>query len=286
MVIDAIRFAMDLPISLSRTLSAKVKPLITQCSIRYLYALDRATYPNKETIISAAKAMERRRCGHHELETPLSDFDCMRSVIDPKSVRQDTDLVNRFNYVVAAQDEEIRAWCRRVRGTPLVHVKRSVMVMERMSEGSVRVRDGEERGKLRAGIKKQGPNGVLGKRKQRDNEDETARDSADGTPREPVERAKKRQRGVKGPNPLSVRKAKSKDVKLKSNEMAEKRDKQFQEARTDQDSARDVAQDVVIQDTAIAQETTSGRRRKRKHKPKIADDGGREEGDEGGVAVA
>ena len=116
--------------------------MITQCSIRHLYTLNSTgVFPQiKETLIATAKAMERRRCNHHELEEPLSTLECLSSVIDPKG-----SGTNKNRYVVASQEEEVRRRCRDLKGIPLVYVKRSVMVMEPMSEGSLWVKESAER---------------------------------------------------------------------------------------------------------------------------------------------
>lgn len=192
MVQDAGNFAMALIPALERTLSGSVKAMITQCSMRHLYQLP-ASNPHKQNLISVAQQCERRRCNHHTLDDPLSTLECLQTVIDPKSVSTDRDLVNKFNYVVAAQDEQVRRWCRGVRGTPLIFVKRSVMIMEPMAEASERVRDGLERSKFRVGIR-----GNPDHKRKRD-------DDAPAS-------IKKVKQGPREPNPLSVKKSKPKEI--------------------------------------------------------------------------
>ncbi|KAL9103433.1 MAG: hypothetical protein Q9163_001535 [Psora crenata] len=205
---------MSLLPSLERTLSGEVKAMITQCSIRHLYALP-SSGAQKELVIATAKSLERRRCNHHMLEQPLSTFDCLSSVVDPKSVSTGKNLVNRFNYVVAVQDEEVRRWCRGVRGVPLVYVKRSVMVMEPMAEGSAAVREGMERGKFRSGLRgKVAARPEKRKREEKEEVKETAGDDAgEGEDGSEIKK-KKRSKGPKGPNPLSVKKPKKETVKV------------------------------------------------------------------------
>lgn len=120
--------------------------------------------------------------------------------------------MNKNRYVVASQDEDVRRYCRDVRGVPLVYVKRSVMVMEPMAEGSVDVRDGIERSKFRNGLRGKGSL-LLGKRKRGKDEDgdvnETAGKQASSGPGGDEKAAiKKKMKGPKGPNPLSVKKPK------------------------------------------------------------------------------
>ncbi|MCJ1243037.1 hypothetical protein MMC30_000233 [Trapelia coarctata] len=210
--------------------------VITQCTIRHLFLLPTAssnptttipvsstpshppppsplitppiTPQTKTALLALARTFERRRCNHHTLDTPLSTLACFSSVIDPKS-----SLTNKNHYILASQDEEVRRWARGVRGVPSVYVKRSIMVMEPMSEGSAGVREGMERGKLRGGVRGKGvgvgDKGGLGKRK-RGEEDGEGEGGGEEQGKEEGERKKRRVRGPKGPNPLSVRKPKGK----------------------------------------------------------------------------
>lgn len=168
--------------------------------------------------------MERRRCDHHTLENPLSTFECLSAVIDPKS-----SLTNRHRYIVASQDEYLRKHCRAIKGVPLVYVKRSVMIMEPMAQGSVGAREGIEREKFKSGLKSR-PS-TLGKRKRDDEEDSESGSPivGNGMPeragREEKEIKKRKSRGPKGPNPLSVKKPKkAKDLKGQTNGILSKSD--------------------------------------------------------------
>lgn len=195
MVKDSCRYKMDLEPALHRTVHGKVKPMITQCEIRKLYASK--SEPNGPEAIELAKALERRRCGHHpdEYPEPLATHECLLSVVDPKSTG-----VNKHRYVVASQDVDVRRLLRTVKGTPLIYVKRSVMILEPMADESAQVRSKEERMKFRAELKNQ-----LGKRK-RDKDDGVEDDGDEGK----IEKEKKKAKakGPKEPNPLSVMKAK------------------------------------------------------------------------------
>lgn len=198
--------------------------MITQCEIRKLYA--KKNEPGISEAIEVAKSCERRRCGHHpdEYPEPLSTVECFQSVIDPKDTGE-----NKHRYVVASQSQELRRMLRGVRGVPLIYIKRSVMILEPMSDESVQLRAREERKKFRAGIKP-----TLGKRKreekdgggsddvndgvehdagnaggQREKEAATGQPPNDASSAEPAKKKNKRH-GPKGPNPLSVKKAKKK----------------------------------------------------------------------------
>ena len=139
---NAARFKMDLVEGLERTLQGKIKPsmlnvarlnrnhapddqiVITQCSMRHLYAAE----PKENALIDQAKKYERRRCNHHTLEEPLSTFKCLLEVVDPRS-----NHTNKHRYVVASQDPRARAKMRQIPGIPLVYIHRSVMILEPMA---------------------------------------------------------------------------------------------------------------------------------------------------------
>ena len=272
MLQDAIRFSMDLPTSLSRTLSGKVKPMITQCSMRHLYALAPSEHPQKESMIATAKNMERRRCNHHTLENPLSALECLSSVIDPKSTHTDKDLVNKFNYVVAVQDKDVRHWCRAVNGVPVIYVKRSVMVMEPMAERSLSVREGTERGKMRSGLRGKIGGEALGIRKR---EDDIEKGSRDGDPQDDVRAGerdhRKRKRGPKGPNPLSVKKPRKMEY-IKTQPLEEDAQKQIVRMVEGRNVKADSV--AITGENAINEEpdTSGARKRRRKHRSKRPED--------------
>lgn len=234
--------------------------MITQCSIRHLYTLS-VPQSTKDPLILLAKSMERRRCNHHELDDPLSTLECLSSVVDPKKSK-----TNRNRYVVASQDEEVRRFCREVRGVPLIYVKRSVMVLEPMAERTIDVKEGIERDKFRTGLRAR-----LGKRKRDSKEDKDAetedrpeREVANGDGRDGEEMAVKRKktRGPKGPNPLSVKKSKKEKVEVQQN------DEQLSilAGKKPEDRLEDMA-GIIEQTTDGAQAPLGKRKRKRKHKP-------------------
>jgi U3 small nucleolar RNA-associated protein 23 len=87
---------------------------------------------------------------------------------------------------------------RTIAGVPLIYINRSVMIMEPMAAATEDIREREEKEKFRAGLKsKRIVDG--GKRKRVDGDE-------NDTPK------KKRQRGPKEPNPLSVKKSKKRET--------------------------------------------------------------------------
>ena len=197
---------------------------------------------NKNALIDLARTFERRRCDHHTLDEPLSTLACFTSVVDPKGSR-----TNKNRYIVASQEEEVRRWARGIKGVPSVYVKRSVMVMEPMSQGSLGVREGAERGKLRGGIRKVGEQGER-KRKRAEESEDHVKDEA----------KKKRTRGLKGPNPLSVKRPK-KEVVLEKASLVSGSDGTKEEA-----SGGIFAEDLMAAGPGVS--NIYKKKRKRKHK--------------------
>ncbi|KAL7959999.1 Fcf1 domain-containing protein [Trichoderma compactum] len=221
MIKDANRCTMDLAARLQSTVHGKVKPLITQCEIRKLYA--EKDQPGVNAAIELAKTFERRRCGHHpnEYPKPLETMECMRSVVDPKSTGE-----NKHRYVVASQSLDVRRMLRGIRGVPLIYIKRSVMILEPMADESVQIREREEKRKFRAELKN-----TLGKRKREEKEerngdegegDDDGSESDDDDVKQgkaaqesTSETKPKKNRGTKGANPLSMKKKKPQQLPKK-----------------------------------------------------------------------
>lgn len=238
--------------------------------MRHLYLLKDVPQSAKDALIHTAQSMERRRCNHHVLDEPLSTLECLNSVIDPKKSN-----TNKNRYVVASQDEDVRRHCRGIRGVPLVFVKRSVMVMEPMAAGSVKAREGMEREKFRSGLKTRGT-GLVGKRK-RDKDDGNAA-AGQGQEAENInggdERASKRKKakGPKGPNPLSVKKPKKAMVDNHEEETrrADRSDEALGYPDAEERLTKTRVPNVNIVDGPLdeTQDRIAKRKRKRKHKSK------------------
>ena len=238
--------------------------------MRHLYLLKDVPQPTKEALILIAKSMERRRCNHHVLDEPLSTLECFNSVLDPKNSH-----TNRNRYVIASQDEDVRRYCRGIKGVPLVYVKRSVMVMEPMAAGSVNAREGMEKEKFRNGLKTRGT-GLVGKRKRNENDgDAIAREGQEAkSVTEGGERAEKKRKvkGPKGPNPLSVKKPKKTTVgDQKEGTKGEGRPNEvlgYSDAGETHVETRVPTVDIVDEPFDETQSREAKRKRKRKHKSK------------------
>lgn len=177
-VLDCHGSNFDLVKGLKRTLQAEVKVMITQCCMQSLYET------NNQGAIEMAKTFERRRCNHPPKD-PKPPSECIESVVSINGQ-------NKHRYVVATQDIDIRRSLRRTPGVPLVYTSRSVMVMEPLSDASSKISNAVEKDKLYKGLND--PRNVSMKLKEDTEQDK------------PQEQRKKRPRGPKQPNPLSMKK--------------------------------------------------------------------------------
>jgi len=143
--------------------------VITQCCIHELYLKGESHQP----AVDLAKSFERRKCNHKEA---IPGDECIAAVVGE---------TNKHRYVVATQSHTLRVNLRAVPGVPIVHVNRAVMILEPASDATLRSKHHAEQDAL-------GPS-----------TSERAILNA-ATPQ--VERVQKKNRGPKGPNPLSVKK--------------------------------------------------------------------------------
>lgn len=227
--------------------------MITQCSIRHLYAAN--AEPGVSFLIDKAKNYERRRCGHlpEDYPEPLNTKDCLAAVVDPKGSK-----TNKHRYVIASQDREVRKDMRDILGVPLIYINRSVMLMEPMADATAGNREKEERGKLRDGLRR-GSGSLKRKREDDDEAGDTKSAEAETTPKK-----SKKRKGPKEPNPLSMKKAKKPKV-----DGAPAKSKS-EESRRDNGTKESVP-------AVEGSETTGKKKRKRKHKSTV--EGGRNEFD-------
>ncbi|KAI8629419.1 Fcf1-domain-containing protein [Xylariaceae sp. FL1651] len=246
----AIHSKMDIDRILKNTVHGSTKLLITQCSMRHLYT---RKDPNVGAVIAFAKTLERRRCGHHpsDYPDPLEELDCLHSVVDPKS-----NGVNKHHVCCAVNSDEVRSSLRNnITAVPLLYIRRSVLIMEPASAATLKARSRDEKSKFRAELKQSG-----GKRKR---EEEDTDDEGNGHTKqnaEPIKPTKKKKKtyGRKEPNPLSMKKRKD-------------RAQQVAQAPSNTAGAGEtgeVEQDIMPQ--MATSEDAPGRKRRRKHKPKVA----------------
>ncbi|AQZ10249.1 UTP23 (YOR004W) [Zygosaccharomyces parabailii] len=177
LVMDCYKSHYDLVGGLKRTLQAEVKPMITQCCIQALYST------RIQEAIDIAKNFERRRCNHPPKEA-RPPAECIQSVVNINGH-------NKHRYVVASQDVNLRRKLRRVPGVPLVHISRSVMVMEPLSEASRLLNQRWEEDKLLKGLNDPKLAGL--RTPEIEDQDQQPPPA-------------KKHKGPKNPNPLSIKK--------------------------------------------------------------------------------
>ncbi|OAX79402.1 hypothetical protein ACJ72_06279 [Emergomyces africanus] len=219
-------FKMDLVPALERTLHGKVKPFITKCSLAAVMASAPPQQPSSRHIarppqLPPPTVLPLRYCSHNEDSKAIDEVDCLLSLLSPNPELKK----NKEHYILATADPEptnthtqkwksiaatvpepptnfLRKGARQIPGVPIIYVKRSVMILEPLSNSSEGVREGVERGKLKTGVTRI----VAGKRKREDGEDGEDGEGQDKS----VFPKEKRPKKVKGPNPLSVKKPKNK----------------------------------------------------------------------------
>jgi len=148
--------------------------MITQCCIHELYLAGKSQQPG----VDLAKSFERRMCNHRE---PIPGDDCLMSVVG------DT---NKHRYVIATQSQPLRIKLRSIPAVPIVHVNRSVMVLEPPSDATMKTKEAAEEQALHP----------------------SAPDLALISSTSTVEPLRKKKKGPKGPNPMSMKKKKKKDI--------------------------------------------------------------------------
>ena len=127
-----------------------------------------------------AENFEIRKCNH---EKPVTAVQCISSLMKKG---------NKHGLFIATQDPELRDKLRKIPGVPLLHVNHNVIVLEKPSAASVSASECEESKRLISKHEQE----VLKQLKKTE---------------EPV-RVKRKRKGPKEPNPLSVKKKKKIDV--------------------------------------------------------------------------
>ncbi|KAI5966741.1 uncharacterized protein KGF55_000150 [Candida pseudojiufengensis] len=209
----------------NKTIQSENKPMITQCCIQALYDT------KNEKAISIAKYFERRKCNHR---TPINPQDCIESIVDINGE-------NKHRYIVASQDNELRSKLRQIPGIPLIYInKSSVMVMEQLSDASLKYSQNFENKKLIAGLN----DSKAGKQVKRDNEKENDGEDDGKGEGEPV---KKKRKGPSGPNPLSIKKKKktgSENVNEEKKEKKPTRRSKHKKVKDDDDTNKELKEDT------------------------------------------
>ncbi|ORY21162.1 Fcf1-domain-containing protein [Naematelia encephala] len=173
----------DLYKQLGACVQGEVKPMITQCCMEALYKLGKP----HQALVDIAKGFERRRCNHRE---PIEPDQCLIDVVGQ---------TNKHRYIVAAQSSTLRTTLNTIPGLPIIHFNpRGVLVLSPPSQATLKHKVQAEEARRLEGAEllkdvKDGSN-VVGS-------------SSSSSALTPVGKPQ-RSRGVKAPNPLSMRKKK------------------------------------------------------------------------------
>ncbi|GAA5941591.1 rRNA-processing protein UTP23 [Sporobolomyces koalae] len=182
---------LDFYARLQDVLQGTVKPMITQCCIQALY--DQG--PEGQAAVEIAKEFERRKCNHFK---PRPEDECMTAMAGED---------NKNRYVIATQSLDLRTKLRKVPGTPIIYIARSVVLLETPSDQTMNKKQSMENAKLHAPLSELALlSGQPLPSTSKPTEEEELEKSGDDELDKPTK--KKKVRGPKGPNPLSVPKKK------------------------------------------------------------------------------
>ncbi|CAE6446715.1 hypothetical protein ACGC1H_002910 [Rhizoctonia solani] len=239
--IEVYQHKMDPVKQLSTVLQGECKLMITQCSMVELYKLG----PSAQHIVDLAKLFERRKCNHREA---IENEPCIDSVIGE---------TNKHRYVVASQSTDLRNKLRKIPAVPLVHINRSVMVLEPRSEATIKAKDQSESTNMSV----------------TESEAKVLTSTSAPTPAAPAHRRKI----AKGPNPLSMKKKKPavtpedhKKQLSKSHLSISKPEKRKRDSEQARDTSRN--NEGFVEEGTLLQGGDSGHKRKRRRKHKASGD--------------
>ena len=136
--------------NLCRSLS--LLTVITQCCIVELYKAGEERQP----VVDLAKTFERRKCNHREA---IEGDECVRSVVGAYFsccfahrpwftiwLSRNSELhissgdKNKHRYIIATQSQSLRNHLRTIPAVPIVHIKKSVMILEPPSDTTLSIK--------------------------------------------------------------------------------------------------------------------------------------------------
>jgi U3 small nucleolar RNA-associated protein 23 len=178
---------------LSKLLSGRVTPMVTECIMSHL----RKNGRSKTDALLLGKSCYRLKCGH-DAKNPLSPGDCMLSQLEKENPR---------HFLVATQEDDLKARSRIIPGTPVLSIHGSLLMLESPSTESRSAAEHRE-------LKRKLP-------KLSEKSDSSESDSSDEESPDPLKPRKKKRKG--GPNPLSCKKKQIKTISFALNEEGKKK---------------------------------------------------------------
>lgn len=221
------------------TLNGKVLPYITQCTLaKVMEGYSGKGKDGRPEYLPPPMTVPLRYCKHRDGEGKergvIGEGDCIVELVGGGAKGNEVRK-NKEHFVVAVADWDegikdekerrrlenvrrekrkkgeveidVRPGARAVPGVPIIYVKKSVMVLEEPSVATERAVRGIEKDKYKDGI----GGAVRGTKRKREDDDEAGdddSDSEDGGARLTTSKSPKKQKGPRGPNPLSVKKKK------------------------------------------------------------------------------
>ncbi|GAA6056740.1 hypothetical protein JCM3770_005873 [Rhodotorula araucariae] len=191
---SAVKQKFDLESRLHDVLQGLVKPMITQCCMQALYDLG----ADAQDVIDVAKGFERRKCNHLK---PRPEEECLAAMAGES---------NRNRYVYATQSLALRQTLRRIPGSPIIYIARSVLLLEAPSDQTLAKKRQMETAKLHVSAAELAL--ITGQPAPSEASTSAAPTAAattgEGGDEPPAAKKPRKPKGPKGPNPLSVRKKK------------------------------------------------------------------------------
>ncbi|KPV73788.1 uncharacterized protein RHOBADRAFT_28948, partial [Rhodotorula graminis WP1] len=189
---SSVKQKFELMSRLHDVLQGVVKPMITQCCMQALYNLGEEA----QDVVDVAKGFERRMCNH--LKARPED-ECLTAMAG-------SDNHNR--YVFATQSLALRQALRKVPGSPIIYIARSVLLLEAPSDQTLAKKHQMETAKLHVSAQELAV--ITGKpitssAPEPSTSTSTATAAADAPAPDAAPKKPRKPKGPKGPNPLSVR---------------------------------------------------------------------------------
>jgi U3 small nucleolar RNA-associated protein 23 len=166
---------------LAKLLAGRVTPMVTECIMCHL----RKNGRSKTEALLFGKSCYRLKCGH-DGKNPLSPTDCVLAQLDKENPR---------HFLVATQEDDLKARSRVVPGTPVLSIHGSLLMLESPSNESRKAAEHRE-------LKRKLPK--LSEKPECD-------DGSSNSDTDTVDQSKAhKKRRKSGPNPLSCKRKQTK----------------------------------------------------------------------------
>ncbi|KAJ1718766.1 hypothetical protein LPJ61_006483 [Coemansia biformis] len=180
-VLEGAAKKVNIPDALEAVLGGKLRPLITFCGID---DVRKAEGEHRDAAIAVSRGFEKRRCTHKE---PIAGTECISEILGDS---------NKHHYILAVQDEALRAKLRRIVGVPIVHIKQGLVILEPTPANTRALANAQE------------PNKPVLSEMERQMLKSLKVEARGAKVAKRALAPKRKKKGPKGPNPLSAKKSK------------------------------------------------------------------------------